>query len=209
MVPTDRRQQTVGGLGADKVIRAADADLWLDAQATLEAAQRDALTTRSEALTKAQAEQERGYREGREAGEQEAAKMLANTVRRCELYLENRAEELVELVITATQSILHGYDDRERTRLMLWKAIKEHHGGPRLALRVHANELDRVREVVRAILDELGGPEIEVIADADLNNDACVLDTPLGYLQLGVDAQLMALRNGLLEAGRGRADDNA
>lgn len=185
-----------------KIIRSADAELIFEGQARLNAATEQAIAVLEAAKARYEEETERGYADGRKAGEESIAKLLNDTVANCEQYLASREADLVDLVLTATGSVLERFDDRELARQILKKALKERRAMRGMSLYVHPSGQEAFVKALEDIEDEIGHVDdmISVGADVALEPGMCVLDTPLGYVQLGIEAQLDALRSGLLAA---------
>lgn len=185
-----------------KIIRADDADLIFEGQARLNAATEQAVAVLEAAKVRYEEEVERGYQDGKKAGEEAVAKLLNDSVTACEQYLSSREADLVDLVLTTTQSILESFDDRDLARQMLKKALKERRAMSGMSLYVHPTSQDDFVKALGDLQREAGYIDdmIKVSADVSLEPGMCVLDTPLGYVQLGIEAQLDALRNGLITA---------
>lgn len=185
-----------------KIIRGEDAAMIFEGEARLNAATEQAVAVLEAAKLRYEEQVKQGYEDGRKAGGEAIAKLLNDTVTDCERYLASREADLVELVLTATQSVLESFDDRELARRMLKKALKERRAMRGMSLYVHPSSQETFAKAVEDIQSEIGYIDdmISVSADVGLEPGVCVLDTPLGYVQLGIEAQLDALRNGLMAA---------
>jgi type III secretion protein L len=164
------------------VLKAEAVGQWRDAQRHLAEAEAHAGRLRAEADAAFAAERERGHAEGLAQAREEAASLVAATGLQIDRYLAGLDQTLADLVQDTIERILGRFDRRE----LLLQAVD------------HA--LDMV-EVLRGRLADPAladiGRRITVESDPGLAADTCVMVTKYGHVELGIDAQLRALRDAL------------
>lgn len=154
-------------------------------------------------LAEAEAEGRRAYDEavacGREAGENEgrnaSAALMAETLAEARSYLRGAEERLVGIVTEAVRRILGEFDDTELVARMVGRLVREAEGEGKIRLRVSPRQFEAVRERARQLQSaSAGGESIEVIADADVDDGGCRMETELGFVSTSIEEQLEALR---------------
>ena len=135
---------------------------------------------------------------GREAGEDEgrraAAALMAETLAAAHAYVEDVQGRLAGIVLGVVRRILGEFDDEELVLRQVRQLVREAEGESRVRLRVSPSRLPVVRDGARALQAEFGVELIDVLADADIEDDGCRMETPRGFVNTGIAAQLEALR---------------
>ncbi|MGO4723638.1 MULTISPECIES: type III secretion system stator protein SctL [unclassified Inquilinus] len=189
------------------VLKAASLRQWHDATRFLAEAEAHAARLRAEADAAFADGKARGHAEGLAAGQQEAATLLTATGVQIDRYFAGLDQTLADLVQQTIERILGGFDRRE----LVLQAVAH---GLRQARLDHAATLRVAPELVAALRDRLADPaqdlgdiarRVTVESDPGLAGDTCVMVTRYGHVELGIDAQLRALRDGLRRAGPGEA----
>ena len=158
-----------------------------------------------DALAEAEAEGRRAVdaaaTRGREAGEAEgrraAAALMAETVAAAHGYLQDVQGRLADIVLGAVRRVLGEFDDEELVLRLVRQLVREAEGESRVRLRVSPSRLAAVRDGARALQAEFGVELIDVLADVDVEADGCRVETPRGFVNTGIGAQLDALRAAL------------
>ncbi|PIU07274.1 MAG: HrpE/YscL family type III secretion apparatus protein [Methylobacterium sp. CG08_land_8_20_14_0_20_71_15] len=179
------------------IVRAADLGIWGEAGAALSAARRHADETRAWAEDLVDRERERGFAEGRAAGAEATARLLAETSARAAAHLARLERELPALVGGLVADILGQFEPGDALARSVAHAVGRLAPDAGASLRVAPGDL----ESVRAALGEASPVQVE--ADPAMRPGECCLRSPVGSVELGIEAQLRALRTGLAAAAEG------
>ncbi len=178
-----------------KVLRAEEMQVLVDGEAALAAARNQADQILSQAQAAFEAEQRRGFVQGQEEARLEAAeKLIENVARQVDFFarLEGR---MVDLVMDAVRTVIHGYDDKERVLITVRNVLAVARSQKQVTVRLAPAAVVGVREQVELLKAEFPGIEvIEILADTRLEGDACVLETEIGVVEASLETQLTALR---------------
>lgn len=193
-------------LGERKVLKEAEYATLLDAAQVIESARDEAL--RIVELAAAQAEQRRreGYEEGlREARAEQAQRLLAGALG-TEGQLRALRQSMAQIVAKAVQQFLGETDAAQLMTGAMQRidALIRHE--PFVVARVAAASEVALRDALARL-----GPEApwttrtRIVVDTALADGACVLQTPSGSLEIGVEAQIEAFRRAVEQRGLGVA----
>ncbi|WP_325168957.1 HrpE/YscL family type III secretion apparatus protein [Melaminivora jejuensis] len=175
-------------------MRAADVAAWADAQGLLAAAQAQADAIVASAQAELERERQRGYAEGRAEAQMEQAEKMMETVGRTVDYFAAVESDVVALVMGALRKIIEGYDDDERVLLVVRGALAVVRNQKQMTLRLPPERVDGVRERVNELLAAYPGVGyLDMVADARLKGDACILESEIGLVEASIDGQIAAL----------------
>ncbi len=183
------------------------AELSANAQADAEQLVADASAEAEQIRAAAIAQEQLGYEAGLERGARDAQEAWAQrAVDEAQLALsrlERQKERLRDIVSLAVERVI-GQTDRkalfERALATISKLVKD---TPLLTLRVSESDSDSARDAVRTMLEEIGGgPQIEVISDANLAVGSCLFESDLGLIDAGLKTQLAAIRRAVGNAAQ-------
>ncbi|THF57269.1 HrpE/YscL family type III secretion apparatus protein [Pseudothauera rhizosphaerae] len=178
-----------------RVIPAADHQIWLEAGALIDAARAEAEAIREQARQAYQAEKERGYQDGLEEARLEAAEQMIENVSRTIDYFGKVEERMVDLVVQAMRRIVAEYDDRDRVVMVVKGALGAVRNQKQVTLRVAPDRLDMVKQATNEILAAYPGiGYLDLVGDARLKGDGCILETEIGIVEASLDGQVEALR---------------
>jgi len=178
------------------ILKAAEVAIWGEAEAALAAARQHAAQAREWARDLLETERARGHAEGRAAGAEEAARLLAETATRATDYIAALERDLPTLVHDLVARILGEFEPGERIARVVGHAVERLRPDAQAVLRFAPGEADAVRKA----LEGLGGHALRIEPDPSLAPGECTLRSAVGRVELGVEAQLRALRDGLLRA---------
>lgn len=181
---------------AGPVVRAAEIGIWSEAQAGLAASHRHAVETRAFARDLVERERARAEAEGRAVGEAAAAARITETAARAAAHLAALERELPDLVHGLVARILGDFEAGDRLVRSVRQAVARLRPDAEASLRIAPGDL----ETVRAGLADLDTGSLRVEADPVLQPGQCCLRSAIGSVELGLEAQLRALRAGLLAA---------
>jgi type III secretion protein L len=163
------------------------------------------LKTRGEESNRAaeeiyQKRREEGYQEGLEAGREEYADKIMDTVLSSVEYLENLEERLVKLVGEVTRKLLGEMDSRELIVRLVRQALTTVRAERKVLIRVAAREEAAVRDGLAGLLKRPDGGSdfLELVADPDLPPGSCLLESEMGVVEASLETQLRNLEKALL-----------
>ena len=177
-----------------RIVRAADVAAWAQAEGLLAAARAQAdaiLAGAEEALA---AERARGYAEGLAEARLEQVEKMMDTVGRTVDYFAAVEGDMVALVMGAVRKIIDGYGDHERVLLVVRNALAVVRNQKQMTLRLPPAQVDAVRARVNELLAAYPGVGyLDIVADARLQGDACILESEIGLVEASIDGQVAAL----------------
>lgn len=188
------------------VLRAAEVRAWLDAEALLVQARSDADALRRAAQDACDEERRRGYREGFEQARIEGAERAIDAVGRTVDYLAGVETEIVELVLGAVKKIFSDFDDTERVLIVARGALSVLRQQKQVTLRAAPAQASGLKERVDELLADFANVGfIDVVPDARLSGDECILESEIGSVEAGIESQIEALRRSLVRLLGSRA----
>jgi type III secretion protein L len=179
-----------------RIIRAEQAGLWIDGYAFVQAAEAHALSIRQDSEQWLQAAREAGFESARLQGAEEVSLLLARTAQQVDAWLSGLEASLADLALGIAREVLDDMDDAERILRCTRRALGAFRQDQALTLWVSPADARAVRERLHAGLDQL--PAIVVESDDQLQPGQARLSSPVGSVELGLDAQLTNLRRSLL-----------
>lgn len=185
------------GRPAANVVRAAELRVWHDAAAMLADTKQQAADMHAASAAAFEAERRRGYDEGLERGAAEIAERVTATAAAADALLQQIERALPGLVCDAVGNLLGAFDLGD----LLRPAIRHALGRLRLNAAVTIRVAPDGVAAVRAACDAPGGASgLHVQADPGLAPGRCLLESELGTVDLGIEAQLSILRSALAAA---------
>jgi type III secretion protein L len=198
--PPPPRLQPIG-----PVVRREELEIWGDAQAALEAAERHRKRMQSWTLAVYQRERQRGRDEGLAVAREEAARLIATTTARANSYLRRLEHDLPELVLDVIEDLLGRFDPGDLLAHAVRHALTKLQAGGDIRLRVSPEQPALLRAAL-ADLGDSGAAMVEIEIDPTLVAGQCILWSDFGNIELGLEAQISALRKALLaDANSGNA----
>ena len=178
---------------AGTLVRGAELGAWASASEALRDARARAGAILASAHAARDAERRRGHAEGYDEGAERAAALIARATADAAARLDRIEAALPELVADAVARILGSFDVRDLVVPAVSQAMGQLRRGAAATLRASPGCV----EPLRALLAETGGEAIRLEPDPGLAEGRCVFSSELGDVELGVEAQLRALRQGL------------
>jgi type III secretion protein L len=179
-----------------RILRAEQADLWIDGYAFVQAAEAHAVSIRQDSEQWLQSARQAGFESARLQGAEEVSLLLARTAQQVDAWLGGLEASLADLALGIAREVLDDMDDAERILRCTRKALGAFRQDQALTLWVPPADARAVRERLHAGLDQL--PAIVVESDDQLQPGQARLSSPVGSVELGLDAQLTNLRRSLL-----------
>ena len=179
-----------------RIIPAAEAQAWIEGDTYRDIAKRDAEALLAEARAVFESERKRGIDAGLRAGAEAKAALLAEATARIDREMEAAGHQFAAAVIATVERVLGSFDRQELLVRAAKHALAEMREARHLILRVAAEEAGAVeRRLAEAIGP--GNTLVEIQGDPSLEPGGAVLESELGFVSIGIDAQLAALRRGL------------
>jgi type III secretion protein L len=142
-----------------------------------------------------EAEQRRGYLEGREAARLEQTGNMISIISQTVDYFAKVEAQMVDLVLDAVRRIVDDFDDRERIVKVVRNSLASVRGQKQLLVKVNPVHTSTIKSHISALMETYPSIEqIEVIADNQLAEDACVIESDIGQVEASMSGQLEALR---------------
>lgn len=185
------------GRPAAPVVRAADLRVWHEAAAVLADAEQQRAEMRESGLAAFEAERRRGHEEGAERGAAEMAQRMLVMGAAAEAALDGIEQALPGLVCDVVESLLGQFDLHDLLRPAVRHALGRLRLGTAATIRVAPEDMVAVRAAC-AEADVPAGLRIE--ADPSLSRGRCLVESDLGTVELGLEAQLAVLRANLAAA---------
>ena len=179
-----------------RIIRAAHAEHWVDGYAFLQAAKDQAQAIREDSADWLEQARAEGFESARQQGAEQISVLLAETSQQVDGWLAGLEASLADLALSIVREVLDEMDDAERVVRCTRKALGAFRQDQALTLFVPRQEVDAVRRRIKAEQESL--PTIAVESDDQLAAGQARLSSPVGSVELGLEAQLQNLRRALL-----------
>jgi type III secretion protein L len=189
-------------LSERKVLKESEYASLLDAAAVTESSNEEARRILREAQAQAEEMRRRGYEAGRAEARAEYAQRLLAVAEDSQAELRGLRDVMAQLVVKAVAQFAA---EAEPARLFETALSRVDHllrREPFVSIRVAPSE----EAALRAVIDRLRESNawslgVVVQPDPQLARGSCVLQTPSGTLEIGIDAQIEALRRAVARAG--------
>ena len=181
---------------ASRILRAAEVQAWTDGRDYLQAARDEAERIREDSARWLEQARVDGFELGRAKGAEAVSELLADTAAKVEAYLAGLENSLADLALGIAREVLESLGDAERIVLCTRKALVAFRQDQALTLFVPRLEVEAVRRRMHGETDGLAAIAVE--SDDQLQPGQARLSSPVGSVELGLDAQLQALRRSLL-----------
>ena len=177
-----------------RILRAAEARAWQDGYGFLDAARREAEEMRLSAREAYANEYAQGYQEGRMAGEEEAARLVSDTVAKVDRYLGSIEKDVVGMALDVVRRMLGDMDVAALVAKAARQAVADVRRAKYLKITVHPAAADEVRTALQAMLEDSGlGLTIEILTDSTLAEGGCIVASDVAVIDASIDAQLAAI----------------
>lgn len=179
-----------------RIIRAEQAEQWISGYAFLQAARDEAQAIRADSAAWLEQARAEGFETARQQGAEQISAMLAQTSVQVDGWLAGIESSLADLALTIAREVLDEMNDAERVVRCTRKALNAFRQDQALTLYVPRQEVEAVRKLIRTEQDSL--PTLAVESDDQLAAGQARLSSPVGSVELGLEAQLSNLRRSLL-----------
>ncbi|MGI9506682.1 MAG: type III secretion system stator protein SctL [Geminicoccaceae bacterium] len=182
-----------------RVLPAEEVAAWETGRSYLEAAEREAERLREDAVSAFEDAKRRGFEEGRKDGAEAAARLLAETAGRADRQLREADRQIIDLALAVLRRVLGDLDIGKLLTRAVQQALISERRDRQLTLHVAPDMVDRLRADLDGIVDPDMRHLITVEPDAKLLPGDCRLASAIGFVDLGIEAQLTALHQGLVD----------
>lgn len=182
-----------------RVIPAKDIEAWETGKAYLKAAAEEAERLKQEARIAYEKAKRQGFQEGRREGAAAASKILAETAQKADQHLAKSDRQLIDLALAVVRRVLGDFDVGQLTRNAVRHAIAKQRQDQHLTLYVAPDMVDPLRADVDALFDPAVRHLITIEPDSRLDQGQCRLASDVGFVDLGIEAQLRAIHQGLAD----------
>jgi type III secretion protein L len=183
------------------VIKAAEAQSWIDGFAFRERARREADALIADTRAAYERRKREGFEQGRREGTAAAAELLAETSARVDRYLAGVERELAELALGIVRKVVGELEASELVARLACEAIQGFRREHALTVTVAPENLELARRHLRAHDDP--PRQVAVEADPRLGPLDCRVESPYATVDAGLDAQLETARRELTEPSGG------
>ncbi|WP_316230307.1 type III secretion system stator protein SctL [Bradyrhizobium sp. SZCCHNR1051] len=181
------------------VVRAEEAETWFSAAASLADARRQCEQIAAQARLAFEEQRMRGFEDGRLAGVEEAARLIAETKVTVDDLVADLQDELITLVVEIIREILGSFEPDDLAARAITRALEEMRSGTALVLMTAPQEMESIRVRVATLLED-GADQLTIVSDPQFAPGRCMLWSEFGQIDVSVDAQLeqlaLALRAG-------------
>ena len=140
-------------------------------------------------------ERQRGYAQGLAEARMEQAEKMIETVTRTVDYFAAVEGDMVALVMGAVRKIIDGYGDHERVLLVVRNALAVVRNQKQMTLRLPPAQVEAVRARSNELLAAYPGVGyLDIVPDARLQGDACILESEIGLVEASIEGQIAALQ---------------
>jgi type III secretion protein L len=194
---------------SQKVIKAEDYLLYVEAAKIIEKAKNEAAAITEDAKKEAESiivsaeeayeqEKEKGYQDGLDIGERNITAEVTNTILDTAAYLESIENMIVETIISAIKLILDELGDEHVIQQLAQKAVHVSRDQKHIMLRVSTDQASSVRQKLEQLQESFTDQRyVEVIADSTRDSGTCVVETKMGSIDVSLDVQLETIRTSL------------
>lgn len=181
-----------------KIIKAGDVWAFHDARKAVEDGRNRRNQILDASMAAFEAEQRRGYLEGRESARLEQTGNMVSIISQTVDYFAKVEEQMVDLVLEAVRRIIDDYSDHEKIQMVVKTSLALVRGRRQITVKVHPLNLDTIQSQLKHLLEKYPGIErLEVVTDSQLAKDACIIESDIGQVEASMSGQLDALRESL------------
>ncbi len=184
-----------------RIIRAEEAECWIDGYAFLDRAKTEAAAIRANAEDEVAKAREAGRLEGAKRGEAEAAALLMRCHADVDRYLASVEPMVAALAIEIVERVIGTIDDAELVARAARQALEALRDEKAVVVNVAPELVADVQQRMAAF----GPMMVRVAADRHLSARQCTVTTASTSIDVGIDTQLEAIRTAMVEQDRSGA----
>ncbi|WP_051610018.1 HrpE/YscL family type III secretion apparatus protein [Terasakiella pusilla] len=178
-----------------KILKASDYATLLEANAVLDAAKAEAEQIRKEAESLYESEKQRGYEDGLFEAKMEMTEQMITTVEQTVEYLASVEQDIVNIVTEALEKVVTGIDAHDLIVKVVRNALQVVRSEKKVSVRVAPQNVEVLNDKLNEILALYPAIlELQVQPDSRLNDQGCIIESPIGIVDASLDGQLDALK---------------
>jgi type III secretion protein L len=186
-------------VSSGRLVKAEDVAAAKNALDIIAAAEAEAANLRNAASAAYEAEKNRGFEEGLQAGLKKVVEDKLDFAYESAAYMESVEEKLADIVIKALKKCVSQVGDKTLVVEIVRKAMKAVIRNQRqITLKVAPDMVDTVKARLDEILSDYPALErVDVVEDSRLKGPAAIIETEAGVADASVDTQLAAIESSI------------
>ena len=189
-------------LSERKVLKEAEYAALLSASDVVQAARKEARRIVQQAAQEAEERRRTGYEQGLQAAKAEYAQRLVAQAAASEGQLRQLRSAMAGIVVKAVGQFIAEVEPALLFEAALQRVDSLIRAEPFISIRVEPRSEAALRDVLdRLAAESEWAMNVSVQADSTLPAGGCVVQTPSGTLEIGIDAQLEAFRRSMERGG--------
>ena len=148
-------------------------------------------------------EKKHGYEDGLREGQVAASTQLLDMASKSVNYFASLEEQVVEIVVQALKRILGSMEDKGLIVQVVRNALAVARTQHEVKIRVAPSQVSILQDNMNKILADYPGIGfLQVVEDARLTNNGCILETDMGIVEASVEVQIEAISKALTKSFR-------
>lgn len=141
-------------------------------------------------------EQRRGYQEGREEAKIEQTVNMVSIVSQTLDYLSKIELQIVDLVLKSVRRITEDFSDKEKILSVVKMSLSLVRSQQQLRVFIHPENFDFIQTQINNLIEKYPSIEqLDIVPDASLPKDACIVDSEIGRVEASISGQISALKS--------------
>ncbi len=189
---------SIAPLTNSRVLKSADYARLEEGGSLLEDLAREQRMAKQEAARSFEEHKQRGYEEGLAKSEEARAAQAFETVARAIDYFEGMEEDMISLLESALDKIADEIDKDKLVRQVIVRALRDYRSLPQITIHISRSQERALHKDIERLAQEarLAGL-VKVSVNSRLEEGSCLLESPLGTVELGINSQIASLKSAL------------
>lgn len=185
-------------LTSGRVLKSADYARLEDGESLLEDLAREQRRAKQEVARSLEEHKQRGYEEGLAKSEEARAAQAFETVARAIDYFDSMEDDMVSLLESALDKIADELDKDKLVRQVIARALRDYRSLPQITIHISRSQEQALHKDIERLAQEarLAGL-VKISVNSRLEKGACLLESPLGTVELGISSQIASLKSAL------------
>jgi type III secretion protein L len=185
-------------LSERKVLKEAEYSALLEASSVIDAARTEAARMARQAGQLYEEKGRQGYQQGMLRAQEEYAERLCDAALGSAKTLQAMKSTMADIVVRAVKDMVSGIDPAQLFEAALRKVDLLVRDEAFITVRVAPTHESAVRQAVTVVWANRDAKQpIKIVADENLSEGACVIDTAAGVIEAGIESQIEALLRAL------------
>lgn len=140
-------------------------------------------------------EKKRGFDEGMLESQIEQSEQMLKMVERTVNYLASIEETMSDILLSAVQKVIDGFDDKALVVGLIKSALQHVRNEHQVTVRIPPSQYAHVKDQINEILLEYKGVGfINLLSDQRLALGCCILESKIGVIDASIEIQMEALK---------------